>query len=79
MKKEDLKPYKMAQQLRKAANRCVRQNADVTLLCEQALHAAEWLENEAADLERLSGSVTHATIGGQITVGCVLAGMTSNV
>lgn len=72
MKKEDLKPYQMAQQLRKAANRCTRQNADVALLCEHALAAATWLEKEAEDIAKMTGSVTHNALMGRMTPGCIL-------
>ncbi len=49
--KEDLKPYKLAQQLRQTVDRCTRINPhpDVALLCEHALSAATWLEAEAEE------------------------------
>lgn len=72
MKKEDLKPYRMAQQLRVAANRCTRLNADVAMLCEHALTAAAWLEKEAEDIAQLTGSVTHNALMGRMTPGCIL-------
>ena len=72
MEKKDLAPYKLAQKLRSAAARCTRTNADVALLCEHALAAADWLESEAEDLMGLRGSVTYAHIEGRITPGCVL-------
>ena len=72
MKKEDLRPYQMAQQLRIAANRCTRLNADVALLCEHALATASWLEKEAEDIAKLTGSVTHNALMGRMTPGCIL-------
>jgi hypothetical protein len=72
MKKEDLKPYQMAQQLRSAANRCTRLNADVAMLREHALAAASWLEKEAEDIAKLTGSVTHNAVIGRITPGCII-------
>ena len=72
MKKEDLIPYKLAQQLRKSANRCTRQDADVALLCEHALTAAAWLEAEADDIAKTAGSVTHNALLGRMTPGCIL-------
>lgn len=72
MKNEDLRPYKLAQQLRIAANRCTRLNADVALLCEHALAAALWLEAEAEDIAMLTGSVTHDAMIGRMTPGCIL-------
>ncbi len=71
MKKENLRPYQMAQQLRSAANRCARLNADVAMLCEHALAAASWLENEADDIAKMTGSVTHNALMGRITPGCI--------
>ena len=72
MKKEQLKPYIIAKRLRDSANRCTRVNADVALLCEAALRAAEWLESDAEDIAALGGSVTHAAICGLITPGVAL-------
>ena len=72
MKKEDLRPYQMAQQLRIAANRCTRLNADVALLCEDALSTGSWLEKKAEDIAKLTGSVTHNALMGRMTPGCIL-------
>lgn len=72
VKKEDLMQYRMAQRLRQAANRCTRTNADVALLCEHAQAAASWLEKEAEDIVKLTGSVTHNTLIGRITPGCII-------
>ena len=72
VKKENLMPYQIAQRLRQAANRCTRTNADVALLCEHALTAASWLEEEAEDMAKLAGSVTHNELIGRITPGCVI-------
>lgn len=73
MKTEDLKPFRLAQQLRSSANRCVRMNADVAMLCEHALAAASWLEAEAEDIAKLAGSVTHNALMGRITPGCTIS------
>lgn len=66
------KPWELAERLRSAATRCTRHDADVALLCEHALRAAEWLEGEAEDLAGLAGSVTHNSLSGRITPGCVI-------
>ncbi len=62
---EELKPYRLAQQLRGIAARHPDEARALT-------DAADWLEQEAADLEKLAGSVTHKAIKGCITPGCVL-------
>lgn len=61
---EDLKSYRIAQQLRDIAARCPDE-------AKGLIHAAEWLEGEANDTLKLCGSVTHNEIGGRITMGCV--------
>jgi hypothetical protein len=50
VRKEELKSYYLAQLLRQAASRCVRYDADIALLCEHALTAADWLEKEAGHI-----------------------------
>lgn len=62
---EDLMPYRLARRLRAAAERNTEESA---LLLE----AADWLEQEANDLLKLNGSVTHNAIIGVITPGCVI-------
>ena len=61
---EDLKSYRIAQQLRGIARRCQDEAAEL-------IQAAEWLEDEAKDILGLRGSVTHHEIKGRITAGCV--------
>ena len=61
---EDLKSYRIAQQLRGIARRCPDEAAEL-------IQAAEWLEDEAKDILGLRGSVTHHEIEGRITAGCV--------
>lgn len=75
MNKQDLKPYKLAQKLRSSANRCTRINADVAILCEHALAAAAWLEDEATDITNMVGSVTHDALMGRMTPGYVISDM----
>ena len=61
---EDLKSYRIAKQLRGIASRYPEE-------ANGLIHAAEWLENEANDMLKLCGSVTHNEIRGRITMGCV--------
>lgn len=70
--KTETTPWQLAEKLRSAANRCTRHDADVALLCEHALRAAAWMEGEAEDLARLAGSVTHHSLAGRVTPGCVV-------
>lgn len=44
------------ERLRSAAARAVRLNADVVILCEAAIEAAEWVEALCAEIDRLADS-----------------------
>ena len=68
---EDLKSYRIAQQLRGVAARHPDEARGL-------IHAAEWLEDEAKDMLTLCGSVTHNEIRGRITMGCVTTNATSH-
>lgn len=65
--KEELTSYQLAQKLRSALARCVRINADVALLCEHALAAAEWLEREADRVLEKQGALV-GTVSAQTVV-----------
>ena len=49
----------IVERLRSAAARTVRLNADVAMLCETALEAAEWVDSLCVEIDRLADSRSH--------------------